>query len=247
MKKIEFDERNIIGIFNEGIESIIYLYKLGNDIVLFKRIKNQIQLKTKIKIVDDSVFKNKEKKVELIQTMPCFKDEVQILGSMYDKNRFIGYVMPLDNSFLKTVNGYLRKKYKIMILKQLREKIEKLNSNGVYICDINERNILLSNDYIIKLCDLDNMKIGEYDKDIESILVQNFNEKCDKKDYIDSYCFNLFTVCLLDRIDPPGIIYYIENDNLPKILRNKENWEILQSMKFLDNNYQKKYLIDNLN
>ena len=265
MRKVEIDQNNIIKKYDEGIESNIYLYKdnsLYNNEVLFKKFKTKEErLKERLeyykykgflyelgfnsKTIDMSPYylENKYRKLIIISHLKCLKNEIKLLDLAYENNSFDGYTM--KKSKFETTNCFEKKKNIIKYLKLLKDKIELLNSNGVFIGDFNEKNFLVSSDFEqLKLCDLDNFKINNIDFDTKTKYMKDFEENCDNKDYIDSYCFNVFTICILgrySRINVEGNHY-----KLPYIINTKENREILESMKNLDNTYTPKYMIDNL-
>ena len=72
-------------------------------------------------------------------------------------------------------------------------------------------------------------------------------ENCNKIENIDSYCFNLFTISMLTKYRNSYVLDNLSEKLLPIELNNKKNKEIIESMINLDNNYEKKYLLDNLN
>ena len=268
MKKFNINDSNKEYIFNDnGVESIIFYYDY-DKIKLLKYYRNDEINKTQtIRDLSNSMIEtprkvisfpienlpNKEKKIKLIEEKKSLIDEVKILGPAYENEEFKGYIMIRE--FLKYLD-YLPKNFKdiftikrkkIAYLKLIREKIEKLNDDGIFIGDFNEKNFLTDkNVSLVKLCDLDNFKIDELDFDTKHKFVQKFENSSAKADYIDSYCFNLFTISYLLKIDMPYLSDYLSNYKLPKFLDNKKNREILDSMIHLDSSYQKKYLIDNM-
>lgn len=244
MKKINFNKKNILKVYREGMESTIYYYKSNSEIVFLKLFKNQIDFRDyKIERTND-VFDNKRKKIELIYESDYLKDEVEPLELVFDNEKFIGYTIKID--YLKTADDITSRKNKISILKQLKEKIELFNENGIYIGDINPKNILVSNDGKIKLCDLDNFKIDNYDFDLLSLFQQTYRKYISDDRNIDNYCFNMFTISYLERIYTPYVLYNIRKDGLEYPLNSKKNKEILKKLINLDETYKKEYLIDNL-
>ena len=236
MDKIQYNKRSIIKYFNSGAESNIYLYDDFNyqDFVLLKKFKS----------TNDIFLNNKENKIEFIGNNESFKDEIKIYDMVYEKKFFVGYTM--EYSFLKKFNSFSKRKIKINQLKLLREKVEKLNNNNIFIGDFDEKNFLTSPEGDnIKLCDLDNYKIDKYDFDVVTRAIINFRKNCNKDEYIDSYCFNLFTIAYLYKINFAYLCEYINDFNF-SYFHNKENKEILESMKHLDDSYQYKFLIDNI-
>ncbi|MBP3634961.1 MAG: hypothetical protein J6J17_00680 [Bacilli bacterium] len=245
MSVISFDKNSVISIYSTGIESIIYKYKYGSKIIFLKIFKKEIgSEKETIKIVDKDFLLNKQKKIEIIPKTNCLSNEVSILGPVIYNNEFIGYAMEIDERYLKTASYYDKRKIKIEVLKQLKNKIEIFNSNGVHIGDIKESNILLAKDGSIKLGDLDNYKIGNLDIDLPSIFVKEYRQRVSSDENLDNYCFNLFTIAYIEGIYLPYIKKYIRVEGVPKCLDTKENREIIDSMMHLDDTYKKRYLID---
>lgn len=245
MNIIEFDKNKIIIPFDMGIESVIYYYDENGKIVLLKKFNDEIRLSNKTIRIDDKTLHNKEKKIEFISSSPLFKDEVTIIDKVYENGKFKAYT--LEKSKLNEIDCFISKKNKIKILKLLRKKIEMFNSNGIYLGDIQTRNILASKDASeIQLCDLDNFKIDNLDFDTKSLFINEFNRCCINEDLVDCYVFNLFTICLFTKVFSPYIFDYLKNNNLPSILNTKENRDILDSIIHLDNSYKKRYLIDNM-
>ena len=234
MKYIEIDKSKIKKLYSDGVESNIYLYDLDGQTVLLKLLK------------DKSSLKNKEKKVNIIIDSDILKDEVNILASASINGQFVGYFMPLDLEYTRTVSDFDKKRVKISALKQLRDKMERFNKNGIYIGDFNEKNILIDKENNIKLCDLDNFKINDLDFDTPSTFVHYFRRNCKNEEKVDNYCFNLFTVSLMEKIYSPYVLNYLTSNPLPRYMDSKENRKIVDKLVFLDDSYQKKYIIDNL-
>ena len=172
MKYIEIDKSKIKKLYSDGVESNIYLYDLDGQTVLLKLLK------------DKSSLKNKEKKVNIIIDSDILKDEVNILASASINGQFVGYFMPLDLEYTRTVSDFDKKRVKISALKQLRDKMERFNKNGIYIGDFNEKNILIDKENNIKLCDLDNFKINDLDFDTPSTFVHYFRRNCKNEEKV---------------------------------------------------------------
>ena len=255
MNKIELENLDKNYYFYIGYESIIYLY--NNGLLKYfrdKEIENNIEqiykknhdydfynmLRGKTNSEED--MKKKEKKVYMIPFLKCLENEVQIYDRAYKDGIFKGYTM--EKSYYKPIDVFEKKRCKIEYLKMIKKKIEYLNSCGVFIGDFNRKNFLTNtNKNDIKLCDLDNFRIYSFDFDTKNPNMKRFEYCCKNKELIDSYCFNIFTICYLSKICSS---YFNFNNKLPYILDTKENREIYDSMNHLDNSYQKKYLIDNL-
>lgn len=243
MNKIELNKNNIIGKYDEGAESIIYYYKYGNYIVLLKYLKTEIYFNGSRKSISSNIIENKRKKIDIIANSDIFKDEIQILDLVYENGIFIGYTMKISN--LKCADINLPLKEKINILRLLRDKVEMLNKNDIYIGDFKRENILVGKGYI-KLCDLDNIKINGYDFDLKSSFEIEFEKSCSNMKNSDNYCFNMFTISYIGNIYAPYVKYYIKYEGLPKKLDNKKNRKILNSLISVNDDYKKQYLIDNI-
>ncbi len=258
MKEIKISKKNIISNsrdineleeFSSGLESIIYLYKdskyYDRNVLLkyFRSLKHFVEYNINFTV---DIMENKRKKIELISNMKCFKDEIKILDAAYEFGEFKGYTMEICP--YRVINPYADTRIVIKYLKIIKEKIELLNKNDIYIGDFNPTNFLVDiNDNNISMCDLDNLKIKDLDFDIKHRFVRNFMENCNKIENIDSYCFNLFTISMLTKYRNSYVLDNLSEKLLPIELNNKKNKEIIESMINLDNNYEKKYLLDNLN
>ena len=155
--------------------------------------------------------------------------------------------MPFDMEYVRPISEYDKRKDKIVVLKRLKEKVEKLNENGVFIGDFDKNDILInySKDNIL-LFNLDKCKIDGMDFDKKSENIDRFNEKCKNQENIDSYTLNLFTIELLERIYKPYVVNYLISNELPKYLDTKVNRSIIREMNSLNDSYQKRYLIDDI-
>jgi len=71
-------------------------------------------------------------------------------------------------------------------------------------------------------------------------------KKCGNVKLIDSYCFNLFTISFLQNYDFSYLCSYLSWPHFSRIFSNPENVEIFDSMLNLRENYEGKFLIDNI-
>lgn len=164
---------------------------------------------------------------------------------MYDDEKFVGYTMKKVD--FTPISIFDKRKNKIYFLKILRDKITTLNSQNIYIGDFNRKNFLTSkNKDILKLCDLDNLRIGEFDFDIMDNAQKDFMKKCGNVKLIDSYCFNMFTISFLGKYDFGYLCRYLSWSHFSRIFSNPENEEIFDSMLHLTSDYEGKFLIDNI-
>lgn len=239
MRVIKFKSENIIKKINNGAESTIYMYKDMNEIVALKLY----DLDGKTEEEKKKILKNKEIKLQLLVNSPVLENEIKIKDLVYFNNELVGYTMNL--STLEQASCFLSKKKKIQILKELKEKIEKFNACGIYIGDFNEKNILVKKNGIV-LCDLDNYRIGNFDFDLNNAFINDYKRKCKKIDNIDNYCFNYFTIGFLEKIATPCILQYIKINGLPSKLDTEENRKLIETLHNIDDNYEKKYLIDGM-
>lgn len=236
MNYIQKSDGQIISLFDDkSHEANIYRYK-------HKKYVDTVLLKL-FKIYDDVDLESKKDKISMIMSSPYFKDEIRILDGVLGDFGFIGYTM--QESFTNTLNSSYSKKRKIKHLLLLREKIELLNSKGIFIGDYWERNFLISHDdNILRLCDLDNLKIGDFDFNVTTPYIRDFRRNCSHDEFLDSFCFNLFTISYLDKIELTYLHQYMGDFTLPKELDTKENREIFDGMLHLDDSYKYEFLID---
>lgn len=240
MGKILYNKNNIVEYYKSGMESNLFLYNNDNRIVLFKKFKETFMSYKKRDNLEE-YLKLKEKKVKYILNSPLFKDEVKIIDLVYDRNLFIGYTMNLEKDY--SINLVRDNNKKIKILKELKEKIIKLNNNNIFIGDFNPKNVLYDYDNgKIKLCDLDNFIINDLDSDMKSIYRIQFEKLYTNIKLLDNYCFNLFTIEYLDNLDPMSIIHSINNKKINYKFYN--NPEILNQLTNKSDDYKLKYLID---
>ncbi len=253
MNKITFDEKNIVYEYNHGMESTVYLYDINGKSVLLKYFKDKIILddtfygnkkEDNIRYIPEETFINKEKKLELISEMDCFKDEVKILDLVYNKEgKFVGYTMGIEK--MNTVEDVYSRKQKIKVLELLKEKIELLNENNVYIGDISSRNMLYDGN-TLKLCDLDNYRIGEYDIDLKTLLTKDYEKMRKDPKNLDNYMFNLYHYGLVYRYHSSVVLRTLRQNGLPFRLRTQENEKLLKDILSDKKTYQKRYFLDNM-
>lgn len=241
MRELEVKKDAIQNTFGCGYESTIYKYfdsDYYDKVVLYKKFNM-------FEHTNPDFLENKKQKLLLIPEIEELKNDVKVLDLLYTDGKFTGYTM--EKSDNEIFDMFDKKKIKIKLLKMIRDRIEILNSKGIYIGDFNERNFLTSKDRsIIQMCDLDNLRIGEYDFDVCDKIEKRFLDRCGDLDALDSYCFNLFTISFLGRFDIGYLSDYFTWEHVHKCLFTKENKEIIESMIRLNSNYKKSYLIDNI-
>lgn len=238
MKRIELNRNNIIKKIDEGMESVIYIYKDGSNVCCLKLLKKYIELSIQKIEIPEETFENKRKKIEIINNNPLFSDEVRPISLVYENGIFLGYTMELEN--YKTAEVFDSRKKKIEILRKYKEKIEKFNEHGIYIGDISENNIFVTENGI-KLCDLDNIRIGNLDFDIKNCFQKEYLKSDEGIENIDKYTFNLFTICYLSKTVSVFVNSYLKKGKLPRPINSNRNYELIK-----DKNYTEDYFIDNL-
>ena len=247
MNKIDINNGKIYIPLGEGSESKIYLYKdKEGKFVALKKFKEKIDLgKDKNpKIVTYKELLNKMKKLEILSKLDCMKNEVKPIDLIFENDKFVGYTMKAEdyNNFENYL--YKNKKIKIELLKNLRDKLEILNKEGIYIGDFNTSNFGVSKDGSIKLFDIDNFYVQGLDFNITTPFIDEYKSKCTKIDNIDNYCFNFFTLAYTMDYMNKTIKSKVINKGLPRIFNTEEGREILNDMLNINDNYQKRYFLD---
>ena len=237
MKNFKIEPRNMLREFRTEEDSKIFIYNLNGEEVLLKLFKT----------TDEKELESKRKKIEIMSENKAINDEMGNIGNAIFDGKIVGYFMPIDVEYVRPISEFDRRKDKIVVLKRLKEKVEKLNENGVFIGDFDKNDILInySKDNIL-LFNLDKCKIDDMDFDKKSKNIDRFNRKCKNQENIDSYTLNLFTIELLERIYPPYVVNYLISNELPKYLDTEKNRSIVRKMTSLNDSYQKRYLIDDV-
>lgn len=276
MREVPIYTLNFGSKFKEGLESILYYYidpEYYDDEVLYKRFRSVNYIQDFNQDVKENMLENKKDKILMIPTLNCFKDEVKIMDLGIERGKVQGYTLkksslsPIYSRYVdfKTEDGEVKKLIyfspkrkelsvsdKIKYLKLLKDKITKFNNSDVYIGDFNYENFLVSDnlDYM-KLCDLDNLKIGSHDFDNKTASVKLYEEKCIKEgdknpniEGLDSFCFNIYTLALLSNEPNFRILKGLDSIELPEILDDYPNRDIIDSMKHLDKTYKPRFLVD---
>ena len=248
--------------------------ELYNKEVLYKRYRAVEYIRKFNPSLDSNMYNNKRDKILMIPHLKCFFDEVKILdiGIEYDKP--LGYTLEKSHlkpivsryeTFTDDQGKEVQKLIyytpnrvemslsdKIKYLKMIKEKVVKFNDSEVYVGDFNYENFLVNNSLdAMKFCDLDNLKIWSHDFDNKTASVKVYEDACLKDDYrakniegLDSFCLNIFTLALLSNEPNFKILRNLENIELPEILNDYPNEDILYDMKHLDKTYKPRFLID---
>ena len=145
-----------------------------------------------------------------------------------------------SNSYKEATATSLTKSDEFQVLAKEEDIILSTNKYIVYIGDISENNIFVTENGI-KLCDLDNIRIGNLDFDIKNCFQKEYLRKYKCIENIDKYTFNLFTIGYLSKIVSVFVDSYLKEEKLPKPINSKRNLELIK-----DKNYTEDYFIDNL-
>lgn len=244
MIKRQFDKKNIIGIYPEGSESVVYAYKEGTKDVVLKVFKHEFVTPTKTEKIPDEVFKNKERKLVLLNQSPYIDEDSKPIDLYYDGDNFIGYSMTPDR--LKGLEDYYSSSTKVKneLLNKLREKMNYYNEHGIYIGDFNIDNFRLREDGSIKFRDIDNFSIGGLDFDRPTNLVKEYKEKCSNISNIDVYSFNYFSLGYLLSLEPYALDKYLNNKGLPRKFNTEENQKLLEDLENINDEFEPRFFID---
>lgn len=234
---IEFNYKNYIPIC-EGGEGLIYKY----DNKIIKIYKPNVDIK---------LAKNKIKSLVKLN-LP--KEIIKPLDIVVDKNKkFIGYIMDevvdseeikkLTNKKFITANN-INTKDILKMLVRIKELIEILHKNNIYIGDLNDKNILFDKNFNVYFIDcdswsIDNNKCVMYMDTFLDPLINgiDFNSET------DTYSFSIIAWEALTRVHPFGGTYkikpemnimermkkgisIIDNDNIiiPKVAKSWRNF-----------------------
>ena len=220
-------------------EGIIHNCEYG----LFKKFNITMPKETK---------KNKEYKLLEI-------DKYDELKKYYNKIIFL-----VNNSKNEYLSGYivepclgmplnkivLSKKEKIMILRQLKKILILFEKNGIIYDDIHLGNIYYNiNTKKIELIDIDNISINNYQKDLNSFLIQDY---CYHGgiDGVNAriYAFNLITyILLINDIEEYNIRVLSETfEEKMKKISNHNVYELCKNLLIpkINSNCDNEYLID---
>ena len=245
MQKRQFDKNGVIGIFNEGSESTVFQYvdKSGMEVAL-KFLKKEFVTPIKTETIPYETFLNKERKLLLLNQSEFLYDDEKPIDLYYIDDKFIGYSMPVDK--YKGLDQFYSssKKEKLVLLKELKQKIEFLNKNNIYIGDFNTNNFGIRKNGSIKLRDIDNFSIGGLSFDRSTNLVKEYIKKCSNIKNIDNYSFNYFSIGFYTSQTPSSLERYLKEKGLPKKLDTEENKQLLEDLENINDDYEQRYLID---
>lgn len=239
MKNYKIELKNILGVYEKGEETTTFIYELNGRNVLLRTFNN----------LSEEYLNNKKRKLEIINSSDVLKKEMNNIGLATVDNKPVGYFIEINPEYICDISKFKRKNDKINIIKSLRNKLEILNENNIYIANFN-KNDVLANDKASDtlLYNLDKFKYGDLDfdektKNIDYIRNLDFSDK-----EVDSYIFNSFTIEYLEGLCTGATSIYLANEGLPKVLDNKKNENIALTLRRpFKGNYIDGYLIDNLN
>jgi hypothetical protein len=233
MKIIQFDSSKMGTEYANGKESNIFNYRDGNNDVLVKLFKDDV--------VTEEEANNKsyrEKKTAKLNMLSICKDDalVTVRGLVFKNNKLIGYTM--DKVEGTKVDWTSKRIEKIILLKQIRENMLRLNANGIYIGEFDDKNFVVDSTGRVTHLDIDNYSVGGIDFETKDQYMERFDKTEAPKGLIDRYCFNIFTLALLGNYAVGYTNLHVMK--LPISMRNRHNNDILDEMKCLDENYSGK-------
>lgn len=240
MEKRNLREDHIGKLFNaDGQEALIYWYTDDNgENVLLKRFKDKNCDGTPL----EEVSRNKEKKLEILTSMNI-DDFVPIKDALYKNGMLVGYTMPLIKGSI--CNLETSRKDRIEYLEKIKSIMFKFNSKGIYIGDITTNNFIITPDSNIVCLDIDNYRIKTDNEtlgfDLENNNVFRFNKRCNVKDLVDRYSYNIIVLCVLGDY-AEGHLNLFTLRKLPQGMNTEHNWDILEEMILIDNDYSGKLL-----
>jgi tRNA A-37 threonylcarbamoyl transferase component Bud32 len=214
MRKIILNEKNVGKEINHGTESKVFLYttKDGRRLAL-KRYRDYLSDYT----IDTKQRKKKEEKLEFLSSIDD-PDIVKIHDLVFKNGKLIGYTMDLlDGTEIKFSNTL---KDRLKHLRSVRETVLRLNKQGIYVGDFRPSNFIWTPDGRTISIDIDNFKVSsELDFDLIPVCVNKYeNSECDSR-YIDSFCFNIYAVSMIDKYFPSED--ELRDIKLPKCLKEE--------------------------
>lgn len=176
-------------------------YLDGSEANIYVSFDSRKLLKKFKKCILINSLENKSKKLLQLSEISDLQDIYPNINSfLYDEDQFIGYIMdyykgyPLDELMLTFEE-------KVILLKDLKEKILRLKNKNIYYFDLHFDNILCfkqEDTLETKLIDIDNIQINHYKCDTISFLLEEYLKlggKIDQNALI--YIFNMMSYSLL--------------------------------------------------
>ena len=233
MKIVEFNSSNMGHEYDQGKESIVYDYKEDGEDVLIKLYRDNIVLEEEANNVP---FRhNKEQKLRILSST---KDNalVTVRNLVYKNGKLIGFTM--DKIEGTHISYHAPKQKRIAFLNQIRENMLRLNEKGIYIGDFDDRNFVIDSTGKVIHIDIDNYKIGGYDIDVKDEEIKRFDRSKARKELLDRYYYNYYALALMGKY---ALGYCnIHTMKLPLSMRTFHNYEVLDEMRCLNENYSGK-------
>ena len=196
----------------EGGEGIIYEY--NNDIL--KIYKNTVNINVKERKVLNLINKNLPKEI------------IAPKEAVYNNSKFIGYIMPkvqgnelrmyINKKFIKTNN--ITTKDILEILNKIKNTVEYIHQNNIYIGDLNDQNILVDFSNNVYFIDCDSWSI---DNDKCEVVMDLFKDPLmhsnDFDEKTDTYALSIIIWKMLTRIHPYGGTMNPDMDILERMKR----------------------------
>lgn len=181
----------------EGGEGIIYEY--NKDIL--KVYKNTVDIVVK------------ERKVINLINKRLPKEIISPKEAVYNNGKFIGYIMPkvqgnelrmyINKKFIKTNN--ITTKDILEILSKIKDTVDYLHKNNIFIGDLNDQNILVDFSNNVYFIDCDSWSI---DDDKCEVIMDLFKDPLmhsnDFDEKTDTYALSIIIWKMLTRIHPYG-------------------------------------------
>lgn len=202
----------------------------------------------------DNYLNNKKEKIELINKHVDDDFIVKPLIWVNDHGILKGYLTDVVNGKDMSLLMYEDTKTKIEILKDTKNKIIKMNEQGLIHFDLIGTNMLIENLHSldnkkmnVKIIDLDNSTFKGYKtntNDVNNFSNAFFNRYGITKE-VDTYLFNILTYSTLLECDPELVPMNIDKNKHVK-LQNKD-FDIICETMFLDSDIPNKdFLIDTI-
>ena len=182
----------------EGGEGVIYEHK-GKIVKIYKPCIN---------------LASKEKKIKLLISKSLPPSVIAPIEEVYDgKNRFIGFVMEKVSgedfkklSTKKFVNAnHITTKDILSMLIKVKDVLDVLHKNNIYVGDLNDQNILFDKNYNIYFIDCDSWTIDTEKCEVAMDLFKDPLLKSNNFDAsTDTYSFAVLAWKVLTRIHPFG-------------------------------------------
>ncbi|HCL58101.1 MAG TPA: hypothetical protein DHW82_13995 [Spirochaetia bacterium] len=183
----------------EGAEGIIFEWENNTLLKIFK---------------DTSDKQEKQAKAELLIHKNLPDNVIRPIDLVYDgKKNFLGYQMRrvegeeirrLGNKKF-VISNNITKKDILSLLIQIRDTLQILHREGVFIGDLNDQNVLFDQNFKVYFIDVDSWSVDSYRCTVimelfkDPLLVRNFfDEKT------DSYAFSILAFKSLTRLHPFG-------------------------------------------